>query len=65
MSDNPSVRWCGWARTGRGPWRCLVRDAATDTEAMEKLRIMTASSKFIDLTVLPSHKNPNAEARPR
>ena len=58
-------RWNGWARTGRGKWRLLVRDAATDTEAMEKLRAMTSSSKFIDLCCLPQGRTPFDRRVPR
>ncbi len=61
-ASTPSpVLFAGWARTPRGRWHCLVHRRATRDEALEKLREVTASERFVDLCVLPCGKTPNRE----
>ncbi len=54
-THDTSARWNGWARIGgaRGKWRCLVRFAASDREALDELRRLTAGWQFVDLCVRP------------
>jgi hypothetical protein len=57
-------RWHGWARTGgvRSRWRLLVEGAATEAEAMDRLRNAVAGERHVDLCVLPEGRRP-AERR--
>jgi len=55
----PPATFDGWCRRPRGRWRCLVRGAASDREALEALRELTAGEPFVDLCALPPGRHPN------
>ena len=56
--EPPGGGYNGWARLPRGRWRCLVRGAQSDREALEALRRLTAGEPFIDLCVLAPGRHP-------
>jgi hypothetical protein len=56
----PPALFCGSTRSGpRARWRCLLRGASSDREALEQLRQATAAERFVDLTVLPEGRRPD------
>jgi len=54
----PPPTYDGWCRRPRGRWRRLVTHAATDREAMERLRELTSGELAVDLCVLAPGRHP-------
>ena len=52
-------RFNGWRRLPRGRWKCVVFSAASDREALERLRELTAGEMFVDLCVLAPGRHPS------